>query len=124
MRLLPSQVLLLAVFVLFGVYALRVRSIRSDRIILVTLMVAGVVLVLDPGLSTWVANRIGIGRGTDLIMYVFILFSLFRFVGISAETKRTQRQVTLLTRELAILTARSGGESYTAAPPTTEQQIP
>ena len=89
MRLLPSQVILLVVFVLFGVYTLRVRSIRSDRIILLALMLAGVVLVLDPGLSTWVANRIGIGRGTDLIMYLFILFSLFRFVGISAETKRT-----------------------------------
>jgi small membrane protein len=110
MRLLPSQAILLAAFLFFGLYALRVRSIRSDRIILLTLMLAGVVLVLDPGLSTWVANRIGIGRGTDLVMYLFILFSLFRFVGISAETKRTQRQVTLLARELAILTARSGNE--------------
>jgi hypothetical protein len=123
MRLLPSQVILLAVFVLFGLYALRVRSIRSDRIILLALMLAGVVLVLDPGLSTWVANRIGIGRGTDLIMYLFILFSLFRFVGISAETKRTQRQLTLLVRELAIMAARSGGESNTAIPPATEHRI-
>jgi len=121
MRLLPSQILLLAVFVLFGVYALRVRSIRSDRIILVTLMLAGVVLVLDPGLSTWVANRIGIGRGTDLIMYLFVVFSLFRFVGISAETKRTQRPVTLLTRELAILTARSGVASGLDGPPAPDR---
>lgn len=120
MRLLPSQVILLAVFVLFGVYALRVRSIRSDRIILLALMLAGVVLVLDPGLSTWVANRIGIGRGTDLIMYLFILFSLFRFVGISAETKRTQRQLTLLVRELAIMTALSGGETPVDRSPSAE----
>ena len=108
MRLLPGQLLLLALVVLFGLYALRIRSIRSDRIILLTLVGAGVVLVLDPGLSTWVANRIGIGRGTDLIVYLFILFSLFRFVGVSAEAKSTQRQLTLVVRELAILTAQDG----------------
>ncbi len=108
MRLLPGQLLLLALVVLFGLYALRIRSIRSDRIILLMLVGAGVVLVLDPGLSTWVANRIGIGRGTDLIVYLFILFRLFRFVGISAEAKSTQRQLTLVVRELAVLTAQDG----------------
>ncbi len=124
MRLLPGQAILLVAFVLFGLYALRIRSIRSDRIILLTLMVVGVVLVLDPGLSTWVANQIGIGRGTDLILYLFVLFSLFRFVGISAEAKRTQRQVTLLTRELAILSARSGVMSHLDGPQAPDRGVP
>jgi small membrane protein len=108
MRTLPVQIFLILSLLIFGIYVLRVRSVLSDRLILFVLSICGVVLILNPGLSTWVANSVGIGRGTDLILYLFIIFSLFRFAGIDANTRTTERQITEIVRTMALHSAQKG----------------
>ena len=103
-----SQVILVIILIIFGLYAFRVRTVLTDRIILVLLACGGLVLVIHPDFSTRLANRIGIGRGTDLILYVFILFSMFYFVGISSELKKIERQITQVVRAQALQTPRYG----------------
>lgn len=46
------------------------------------------------------------GRGADLVFYLFVLFCLFRFVGIAGDQRRLDDQLTTVVRELALLTAR------------------
>ena len=58
--------------------------------------------MLDPALSTRIANRIGIGRGTDLVLYAFIMFSLFQLVSTSASLREMERKLTLIVRDNAI----------------------
>jgi small membrane protein len=111
MRALPVQIFLILSLVVFGIYVLRVRSVLSDRLILFVLAICGVILILNPGLSTWVANAVGIGRGTDLILYLFIIFSLFRFAGIDANTRTTERQITEIVRTLALHNPQQGGKT-------------
>jgi hypothetical protein len=108
MRILPSQVILFAILVIFGWYVLRVRTVLTDRIILVTLSMGGILLILYPQESTVIANRIGIGRGTDMIFYFFMLFCLFRFVGIAADRRATQKNLTEIVRQIAIQNAQHG----------------
>jgi small membrane protein len=108
MRTLPVQIFLILSLLIFGIYVLRVRSVLSDRLILVILSVCGVVLIMNPGLSTWVANAVGIGRGTDLILYLFIIFSLFRFAGIDANTRTTEKQITEIVRVMALRNPQKG----------------
>jgi hypothetical protein len=102
MNLLWSQVILVAAMGAYGIYVFRFRTVLTDRIVLLSLACAGIILVIDPAISTWLANRIGIGRGADLIMYIFLVFCLFRFVGIASQSNAVDRRMTHIIREIAI----------------------
>lgn len=97
-----SQIILIAAIVGFIVYAFQLRSVLSDRILFGVITLAGIVFVIDPDLSTRIANMMGIGRGTDLILYAFIMFSLFQLVSISASIREIDRKLTVLVRDTAI----------------------
>jgi len=103
-----SQILLVIALLIFGLYVFRVRTVLTDRIVLLILALGGLVLVIHPNLSMWVANRIGIGRGTDLLLYVFILFSMFNFVGISSELKKMEGKLTEVVRRQALQNPQTG----------------
>src|SRR4051812_20322095 len=92
----------------FSVYVVRMRTVLSDRLIYIVLAVAGMGLIVDPDFSTRIANLIGIGRGTDLILYTFIVFSLFHFAMQASYQKKVERQITVLARLLAIQGAQAG----------------
>ena len=66
------------------------------------LWIAVAVVAALPQTATMIANRVGVGRGTDLVLYIAVaaLFLLvFRlFVGM----ERVERQVTLLVRHEAL----------------------
>jgi len=78
-----GQVVLLVLVAALGLYALVLRTRVFDRIVMLALALAGVVLVAWPGLASDVAQVVGIGRGADLVFYLFIVFCLFRFVSAS-----------------------------------------
>ena len=63
-------------------------------------IVLGAVAVLFPGLVTEAANAVGVGRGTDLVVYVLCV--TFLFVTIAQNTRMTQlrdRMVELARRQ-------------------------
>ncbi|NLE53691.1 MAG: DUF2304 domain-containing protein, partial [Lentisphaerae bacterium] len=64
--------------------------------------VLGMVFVLVPDLSSRLARLVGIGRGTDLILYLFIVFCYLGGLSILAKFRRLERNQTLLVRKLAI----------------------
>jgi len=67
---------------------------------------AGVVLVIFPSLSTTIANAVGVGRGTDLILYVFMLIVFATIANLHLRMRAQAEVVTLLAREIALATAR------------------
>jgi small membrane protein len=97
-----SQIILIVLILLFALYVFRIRTILTDRIVYFILAVSGIVLVLYPDLSSKAANYIGIGRGTDLILYMFIIFMLFNYVSMVSRFKIIERQLTIITRKIAI----------------------
>lgn len=90
----------------FAIYATRLRSTITDRLIYLLLAGAGCVLVLYPDWSTGIAHRVGIGRGVDLVIYLFIVFSLFHYASDAAKSKQTERALTAIVRHLAMADAR------------------
>jgi hypothetical protein len=48
------------------------------------------------------ARAVGIGRGTDLVLYCSVLATLVGFFYIYTRFRRVERDLTLLTRELAM----------------------
>jgi small membrane protein len=102
-----GQFLLAGLVAALGVYVLVLRNALTDRVAMLALGVIGVVLVVWPGLSEAVARPLGIGRGTDLVFYLFIILCLFRFISSAARTHRLEGQLAALVREDAIRNARA-----------------
>lgn len=100
------KVLLIAAFLIFGLILLRPgRSARNRAIrtiTLILLLACGVFAVVFPGIINDLANAVGVGRGTDLLLYAFIVV----FVGNALATVRHRReqdlQITRLARQIAL----------------------
>ena len=104
-----GQIIFLLAAIGFALYTTRLRSTLADRLIYICLAVSGFVLVLYPDWSTSVAHRIGIGRGVDLVIYLFIVFSLFHYASNAARARQMEHAITALIREQAIASAVNGG---------------
>jgi hypothetical protein len=85
------------------------------RLFMAFFILAAGVSVFYPSGWTWVANRVGIGRGADLLLYLFLLV----FVGFVATTYRRFRQLeaqlTELSRHIAIERATKPGDDIPKA---------
>jgi small membrane protein len=97
-----SQVLLIASLFLFILYIFRLRTEFFDRLVYIACALVGMVLVIDPQFSTQVANLLGIGRGADLLFYLFIIASLFYAVATRSRLRRLEQQLTRLVRQDAL----------------------
>ncbi len=97
-----SQIILIGALALFILYIFRIRTIFTDRIIYLIFAVIGIGLVIDPNFATRMANLLGVGRGTDLLFYLFIIVSLLYSAAMTSEVNRLKRQVTSLVREIAL----------------------
>lgn len=106
-----GQLLLIALILGLGFYIFALRSVLTDRLAMLLLAALGVALVAWPGLAEDVARMFGIGRGTDLVFYLFIIFCLFRFVSASAAQRRLERRLTDVVRELALRDAQMGADA-------------
>lgn len=66
-------------------------------------MVAGLAVAL-PDSVTWVAERVGVAQGSNLVLYGLVLAFLFVSIGIHQRIQALENRLTLLTRELALRT--------------------
>ena len=97
------QVILIVGLVLMGFLAwLVLRNKLFGRLFFILQFVLGIVFVIWPDLSTRCANLIGIGRGTDFLLYLLILFVYFSGMCILAKFRQIERRQTLLIRQLAL----------------------
>jgi hypothetical protein len=58
--------------------------------------------VVRPGDVTWVANRLGVGRGTDLVLYALVLAVGFLAINTLLHFRALDQKITELARSLAI----------------------
>jgi len=73
-----------------------------ERTLFIIVTIGGIFLVIFPELASKVAHLVGIGRGSDLILYLFTVFSWFWFTAISAKMRRTNSILTIIVRANAI----------------------
>jgi len=62
-------------------------------------------LIASPGISTRIAQSVGIGRGVDFVTYSLLVTFLWAHYQHYLRYKRVENEVTLLVRELAIAQA-------------------
>jgi hypothetical protein len=101
-----SQVLLSLGLLIVAFYSFtqRTRS-RTFMRLMLFVCVVGEVLVMVPSLSTRAANLVGIGRGADLITYLFIVAGLGITLGVNLRLYSQQEELTNLARAIALSSA-------------------
>ena len=67
----------------------------------------GIALVIRPDWSSEAARLLGVGRGADLVLYVWTVISILVVANIHFRLRAYHSMITLLTRELSILNAKS-----------------
>ncbi len=68
----------------------------------IVLWAAAAIAIVFPEITVWLAGILGIQRGADLVFYVAILAGLAGFYLVLSRLRRIERDLTLLTRRLAL----------------------
>ncbi|MGF9661405.1 DUF2304 domain-containing protein [Arthrobacter crystallopoietes] len=72
------------------------------RILLVAFAGVAVLSVFVPGLLTRVANLLGIGRGTDLVLYALIVAFMVFMASSFQRARQLEARITKLARRIAL----------------------
>jgi hypothetical protein len=89
----------------------------SRRAVGLMVVLAGIIAVLWPDLTTQAANAVGVGRGTDLVLYLLVTAFAYSALATAQRIHRLQHDITVLTRELALSqAARPGGGKESPRP--------
>jgi hypothetical protein len=104
------KLLLLAAIALVGYYAVRGSRRALHRVVwrgFACLALAGAAFsVVFPNALTWAANKVGVGRGADLLLYLVTVAFMLVSVVLFRRLAELERKYVTLARTLAIREAR------------------
>lgn len=106
------QILLIVAFVVVAYVELRsggggARHQAIRRLLLLGFVALAVLSVLFPEWLTWAAQLMGVGRGTDLVLYALVVAFITYVVTTHRRMVGLDRKITVLARRLALEEARS-----------------
>jgi len=84
---------------------------RRDRILWTVVWLLAGVFVAWPQGTVVIAHALGIRRGADLVLYCSVLAMMIGFLMVYARLQRLNREITLLTRHIALREAEGQGSS-------------
>jgi len=108
------QIVVVSVLALLAIVTARSaisgRARKRVTIFWMLVWLIGAGATIWPGITRDVARKLGIGRGTDLVMYCSVLLLVSGLFYVYTRMRHMDRTMTLLVRELAIERARIPGE--------------
>lgn len=109
------KLLLLAAIALVALFALRGSTKPVHRVLwrgyVVGILAAAALSILFPNLLTRLAKLVGVGRGTDLLLYILVVTFLFVSVILFRRLEALERKYVGLARSIAIRDATAGGKA-------------
>jgi len=96
------QFLFIAAILILTLIINRGGQLIYKRVFFIVITIIGFVLMIFPNSASRIANIVGIGRGADLVFYMFILFSWLWFSATSVQMRKTDRKITEIIRTMAI----------------------
>lgn len=111
----PIQILLTLGLAAALVYASVQRIMpRAVRLTFALLVALGIYLVWLPEHTTLLANWLGVGRGTDLLIYLWILLTFIVGLNLHLKIQSAREEISQLVQAVALATAK---EPDTIVPP-------
>ena len=99
----PVKIILIVfLLVVLRVFLVQKSLVLIKRVVAFFMFLLLLLLVIFPNVSTLVANRIGVGRGVDLVFYFSHLFLLLLIVGLWRRTMILMTTITKLSRAIAL----------------------
>ena len=100
------KILLIAVFVVFAAMLIfpgrGARRLAIRRVALVLVFLGVILAIIFPQAVNAVANAVGVGRGTDLLLYLMVVVIIGNIISGTRRHRQTEREVTQLARSIAI----------------------
>jgi hypothetical protein len=123
---LAIKLLLIVFFAAFAVFLMLpgrgARHLAIRRLVMLAVLALIVVAVVFPALINSVAHFLGVGRGTDLLLYGMIVIFVGNSILMQRRHRMVERQITQLARELAI--ARAPAPASSNATPSAAPEVP
>ncbi|MFZ1415316.1 MAG: DUF2304 domain-containing protein [Defluviicoccus sp.] len=117
------KLLLLLFLVLVAIYVLMQRSTSTAlRVAIEVLLVLGAYFVVAPQEATAVAHALGVGRGTDLILYTWIIVTFAVILVLYLKVVAMNRTITQLARSLALSHVRHPSTGAAPSEPAPEHR--
>jgi hypothetical protein len=86
-------------------------SLLVRRAMMLAAIVAGVVAVLFPDTVTDIAQLVGVGRGTDLLLYLLVVAFLFTTIALYLRLSELHDRYVELARQVALHEANDDAHS-------------
>jgi len=103
------QVILISFSTLLLLYMLSSNSTAKisayKKLALLVLVLAMIIFILYPDSLNFVANKVGIGRGADLLLYIMFCAFLLFVINVYVKFKQQQDTIYRLARKLSIIEA-------------------
>jgi len=97
------QIILISAFLFTALYYfVRLRNRIADVLLLLVLVVAAVLFILFPGWTNFIAQKLGVGRGADLVFYLCIVLFCFVILKLYSRMRKLEQQVTEIIRKQSI----------------------
>ena len=100
------QVLLIAAVGVTGWMMLRspsgARHQAGRRIVTLAFVIFAIVSIAVPAVISRIAHFVGVGRGTDLLLYVLVIAFLLQILSSFRRNAALERRITRLARRIAI----------------------
>jgi hypothetical protein len=112
------KLLLLAAIALVALFALRGSTRPIHRVLwrgyVVGILIAAALSILFPGLLSGLAHKVGVGRGTDLLLYILVITFLFVSVILFRRLDSLERKYVQMARHIAVWDAPDGRSHVSA----------
>ena len=99
--------ILIFAIIIFGMYVASHRLGGMQLLAALALLATGISFVVWPNAAQWTAERVGVGRGADLIIYFAMVGGLFAAANFYFRFKRQEQQLVAIVREIALRNART-----------------
>ena len=110
----PIQIILLAaLLVAMAMVPMVLKNQIAGRIFFVSQFFLGCLFVLWPDLTSRLAALLGVGRGTDLLLYFLILFVYVSSLCLVAKFRRLEKVQTEVIRAITLQQARDNSQLAT-----------
>jgi hypothetical protein len=100
------KALLVAVFLFFAFVVVvpgkGSRHLAVRRLLLLSVFALGILTVIFPDITGEVAEFVGVARGTDLVLYGFVVVFVGNSLFTAGRFRHQEREITQLARALAI----------------------
>jgi hypothetical protein len=102
--------LLLALILGLGLYIASHRLSGFQLLGALALLACGAIFVIFPGITQYVATKVGVVRGTDLLLYFSVVGGMFIAAHLYFRVRRQEAVIAQVVRELALRQGQPPGD--------------